>query len=145
MKTQKGRCACGKIRYQVMGVPKWTALCHCEDCRRACSAPIVAWMGYTPDAVKWFGELKSRSSSDNGVRSFCPDCGSQLSFVSSRWPGEIHLYAITLDDPTNYSPDLHCYTSEHLDWLPIDNAIPKFPKSAPDVDSGNKNLNLESN
>ena len=83
------------------------------------------------DKVHWKVTLKTRSSSKVGTRGFCPECGSQLSFISSRWPGEVHLYAATLDDPSGYSPDLHCYTSEHLDWLNIEDYKPRYPKSAP--------------
>ena len=131
MHNRSGRCACGNVSYTLSEAPKWTALCHCDDCRRACSAPVVAWMGCADDKVHWKGTLKTRSSSKVGTRGFCPECGSQLSFISSRWPGEMHLYAATLDDPSEYSPDLHCYTSEHLDWLNIEDNKPRYPKSAP--------------
>ena len=99
---KSGHCLCGKIQYQVTGDPKWTALCHCESCRRACSAPIVAWMGFDPKDVEWSGERTFYKSSDIATRGFCNTCGTQMSFESTRWPGEIHLYAISLDDPQNY-------------------------------------------
>ena len=51
----KGRCLCGAITYRTDGPPKWTALCHCASCRRACSAPVVAWMGFEAGQVHWSG------------------------------------------------------------------------------------------
>ncbi len=125
-----GGCACGAVRFEAVGPPKWTALCHCESCRRHCSAPVVAWMGYTPETVRWTGERKMRRSSDIATRGFCADCGTQLSFESTRWPGELHLYAVALDDPSDYAPDLHCHMAEQLAWLHIEDDLPRYPATA---------------
>ena len=127
---QKGGCLCGAVRYTLAVPPKWTALCHCESCRRAASAPVVAWMGFAPDQVSWEGERRFYKSSDIATRGFCRTCGSQISFESTRWPGEIHLYGVSLDDPSAYAPQLHCHTGEHLDWLKITDDLPRFETSA---------------
>ena len=127
---KSGHCLCGKIYYQVTGDPKWTALCHCESCRRACSAPIVAWMGFDPKDVEWSGERTFYKSSDIATRGFCNTCGTQMSFESTRWPGEIHLYAISLDDPKNYTPQLHCHYAERVDWFHTVDELPKYDVSA---------------
>ncbi|MDW3222938.1 MAG: GFA family protein [Paracoccaceae bacterium] len=129
-KSRAGGCACGNLRYTVSGPPNWTALCHCDDCRRACSAPIVAWMGYSLNRVDWDGVRATRASSAFATRGFCPECGTQMSFESSRWPGEVHLYPVTLDDPSDYVPDLHCYVSERLTWLHVVDDLPKHAGSA---------------
>lgn len=129
---QSGGCLCGAVRYQLTSSPKWTALCHCESCRRAASAPVVAWMGFRPDDVHWSGTRQSYRSSAHASRSFCPTCGSPMSFESARWPGEIHLYGASLDTPEAYAPQLHCYTDEHLGWLKIVDDLPQFSGSADD-------------
>lgn len=128
-----GRCLCGAVRYALAAQPKWTALCHCESCRRACSAPVVAWMGFAPEQVAWQGKRVFYQSSDIATRGFCPQCGTQLSFESTRWPGEIHLYAVSLDDPASYTPQLHCHTGEHLDWLNVQDDLPRYNKTAGDT------------
>ena len=122
---KSGHCLCGKIKYQVKTEPKWTALCHCDSCRRACSAPIVAWMGFDPIAVEWQGERTFFKSSKTAIRGFCNTCGTQMSFESTRWPGEIHLYAISLEDPQGYEPQLHCYYAERVNWLNVVDALAK--------------------
>ena len=126
----KGGCLCGAVRYVAKTQPKWTALCHCESCRRAASAPVVAWMGFTPEDVQWSGERKFYQSSEIATRGFCPECGTQMSFESTRWPGEIHLYGVSRDDPENYVPDLHCHYGEHLEWLQIADDLPRHDGSA---------------
>ena len=127
---QAGGCLCGAVRYILSAPPKWTALCHCESCRRAASAPVVAWMGFAPEQVVWTGDRSHYNSSDIATRSFCPTCGSQMSFESSQWPGEIHLYGVSLDDPEAFVPELHCHTAEHLGWLHLADDLPRYPRSA---------------
>lgn len=127
-----GHCLCGQLRYRAPEKPAWTALCHCESCRRACSAPVVAWMGFAVGDVGWSGERKFFKSSDIATRGFCPDCGTQMSFESTRWPGEIHLYGASRDDPENYRPELHCHTGERLAWLHLQDDLPRFSGSAGD-------------
>jgi len=51
-KIYSGRCLCGNIKFETNSEPIWTALCHCESCRRACSAPLVAWMSFKDFSVK---------------------------------------------------------------------------------------------
>ena len=129
---QKGGCLCGAVRFALAASPKWTALCHCDSCRRAASAPLVAWMGFQPDQVEWSGTRQFFNSSKHAVRSFCPTCGSPMSFASERWPGELHLYGASLDEPEAYVPQSHCFTAELLHWLHVEDGLPRFAQSADD-------------
>lgn len=125
-----GRCLCGQISYSAKTAPVWTALCHCESCRRACSAPVVAWMGFSVTDVEWTGKRKFYRSSEIATRGFCPECGTQMSFESARWPGEIHLYGVSRDDAEAYAPQLQCHYGERLKWLHETGNLPTFPGSA---------------
>jgi len=125
-----GRCLCGGVTFEAGPKPLWTALCHCDSCRRAASAPLVAWMGFPVETVRWIGKRSHYTSSKGVERSFCPTCGSPMSFESARWPGEIHLYAASRDDPAAYVPQLHCYYAERLAWLDIGDDLPKHAASA---------------
>lgn len=129
---QEGGCLCGAVRYTLHAPPKWTALCHCNSCRRAASAPVVPWMGFRPEQVTWRGPRQTYKSSQHAVRTFCGTCGSQMSFESARWPGEIHLYGVSLDNPEAYSPQLHCYAAERLSWIHLSDDLPQFTQSADD-------------
>ena len=122
----RGRCLCGQVTFEAPPKPMWTALCHCESCRRAASAPVVAWMGFAVGDVSWTGTRRFYQSSEIAKRGFCPDCGTQMSFESTRWPGEIHLYGVARDDPENYRAELHCHTDEHLPWLVIEDELPRY-------------------
>ncbi len=127
---RRGGCLCGSVRYTVATEPKWTALCHCESCRRAASSPVVAWMGFETEQVGWTGERRFFQSSEIATRSFCATCGSPMSFESTRWPGEIHLYGASLDAPETFVPQLHCHCDEHLEWLKLSDDLPRFAATA---------------
>ena len=130
-----GHCLCGAVSFSAPSRPKWTALCHCESCRRACSAPIVAWMGFAAGDVDWTGTRTFYHSSDIAIRGFCATCGTQMSFESANWPGEVHLYAISGHAPETYAPDLHCHYGERLDWLEIADDLPKYHARAGEKDA----------
>ena len=87
-------------------------------------------MGFKPTQVTWVGERAFYRSSKIATRGFCPTCGTQMSFESTRWPGEIHLYGASLDDPERYAPGLHCHTQERLSWLHIEDNLPRYRSTA---------------
>src|SRR5205814_5204152 len=97
---RQGHCLCGKVRFAAMGAPNWVAHCHCESCRRATSSPFTTYAGYPEAMVEWRGETPAAFGSSPGVtRRFCPRCGAPMSFAGARWPGEIHLFVASFDDP----------------------------------------------
>jgi hypothetical protein len=124
---QSGGCKCGAIRYVAEGEPLWTAFCHCESCRRASGAPMVAWIGFPTDRVEWQTREPERYHSSPGVtRTFCPECGTPLTFAGERWPGELHVLAATLDDPGRVRMQAHVYWRERLPWVVVGDDLPKF-------------------
>ncbi|MBY0566336.1 MAG: hypothetical protein K2P70_03440 [Hyphomonadaceae bacterium] len=46
-----GHCLCGAVTFETRGAPRFVSNCHCETCRRASSAPSVAWAGFNDDQV----------------------------------------------------------------------------------------------
>jgi len=113
----EGRCMCGALRYRSEAPMLWAALCHCEDCQRASGADYVSWFGMASEAVTWEGPRKLHASSPGVQRSFCPTCGTPMSFESRAFPGETHLYAPTLLDRSLYHPTSHVHWSGHVPWL----------------------------
>jgi len=74
--------------------------------------------------------VATEPSSEIATRSFCATCGSPMSFESTRWPGEIHLYGASLDAPETFVPQLHCHCDEHLEWLKLSDDLPRFAATA---------------
>ncbi len=127
----RGRCLCGAIRFEVDSAPLWSCFCHCESCRRNTSSPVTAFLGFRRDDVRFTGAALRRFHSTPGVtRSFCADCGTPLAFEGERWPGEIHLYAASLEAPEKFAPLAHVHWAERLPWLRIDDDLPKIPHNS---------------
>ena len=113
-----GRCLCGTVRFRADSTPIWTLHCHCESCRRASGAPMVTWVGFDETAVHWETVPPKVFASSPGVeRTFCPTCGSPLTFKSKRWPGELHILAAGLDEPERITPTAHVHCDEMLSWI----------------------------
>lgn len=122
-----GRCLCGAVTWSAPGPMKWAAYCHCDSCRRAASAPFVAWFGVADRALTWSGELGVHGSSEGVERGFCQVCGSPLFYRNPlRWPDETHIAALTLEDPSVYTPKAHVYYSERLPWIEMRDGLPKY-------------------
>jgi hypothetical protein len=128
-----GGCHCGAIRYEVAGEALNHALCHCSDCRRCAGAPMVGWTMYQVDAVKVIkGEPKVYSSSENGRRHFCPDCGTGLFYVNDKMlPGIIDIQSATYDDPNVVPPQAQIQIADRIGWMEHAHELPKFERFPP--------------
>jgi hypothetical protein len=126
-----GQCLCGAVRFQVTPPTRWCLHCHCTLCRKAHGAPFVTWFGIGKDQLnitRGESELRWRDSSDHGRRAFCRVCGSQLFFVSSRWPGQIDVVRALVDGPIDRAPSAHVYVSSKADWLEIRDGLDCYPE-----------------
>ena len=124
MAELSGRCLCGAVTWCADGPVTRKLVCHCTDCQRATSSPFTAFVGLSPEAVNWVGKINRFESSPGSFRGFCPACGSRLYFRSTRWPGEIHVHAATLDVPEDYQPDAQVVMRSRMPWLDQLEGIP---------------------
>jgi len=123
----KGQCLCGKTRFEYHGEVTWACYCHCDDCRRNCAAPVVAWLGIPAANFKWTGDAPETFESSKGVyRHYCATCGSPMGFEADHYPGGMHLYAASLDDPTQFQPTFHVNYQSKLPWLEMNDDLPKY-------------------
>ena len=130
MTVTKGHCLCGAVTFEFDGAAIWCGHCHCESCRRATASPFTTWVGVRRDACRFTGVAPLvRQSSAGALRSFCPTCGSPISFESERWPNETHLYAALLDHPEQVAPQFHVYVAEKLPWITLNDGLPQYERS----------------
>lgn len=129
--TTTGRCLCGDIRYRFEGKPLWVGHCHCESCRRQTSSAVATFVGVDRKQLAYTAGSPAVYHSSPGVdRSFCPRCGAPIAFASEvRFPGEVHLYIGTLDDPNALPPTFHVHTGEQLSWFEVEDDLPRFEAS----------------
>ena len=72
------------------------------------------------------GSPRYFQSSPRARRSFCPDCGSPLTYEHESLPDEVHLYAASLENPNQVAPSRHVFVEEQLDWLEIHDELPRY-------------------
>jgi len=121
-----GGCLCGSIRYEATGKPYNITHCHCLDCRRSSGAPFVKWASFSrsdfrfstrqPRKLRWAGRL----------RSFCPDCGTPLTFLAGPDADEIDVTACSFDQPTALTPTDHTWVEDRLPWIRLADDLPTY-------------------
>jgi hypothetical protein len=125
----RGQCHCGAVSYEMPAETRHSAICHCSDCRRHSGAPLVAWGLVGRDQLKVEGETKEYSSSENGRRHFCPECGTALFYTNEQiFPGLIDVQIATLDDPEEISPNMQVQAAERIRWMERIGSIPSFDR-----------------
>ena len=128
--SQQGGCQCGAIRYEVNGPPKHVALCHCDGCRKSAGAPAVAWAAFAQEDFHLLqGHLTDFNSSGSAMRSFCPRCGTDITYRNTEMlPGIVDIQSATLDDPTVFPLQCHIQTAERIDWMEGAHTLPAFKR-----------------
>lgn len=125
--STKGHCLCGKTTWEFTGEVTWACYCHCDDCRRNCAAPFVAWLGVPLRKFNWTGDTPRTLESSKGVfRHFCGHCGSPLGFEAHHYAGGMHLYAASMEKPEDFHPAFHVNYQSKLPWLKIDDDLTKY-------------------
>lgn len=120
-----GGCLCGQLRYRITGPIDSVGHCHCGMCRRSSGGIVVTWITLPVEQFTITdGTPAVYHSSENAKRSFCGNCGSQVSFWSSVSPAEIDVTLGTLDDAHAHPADRHVYAANKLPWLRLDEDLP---------------------
>lgn len=124
----EGGCFCGRIRYQAGGEPFNETNCHCTNCRRTTGAPFVTWFSVSrPEFRITSGQPTRFRSSAKAMRSFCPDCGTQLTFEHDDFTDEIDVTTASLDEPNTCAPRDHTFVRSRLKWIALADGLPEYP------------------
>lgn len=127
-----GGCFCGFVRYRADGTPSHETNCHCSICRRTSGAPFVAWLTVPAGQLTFTAGAPARfQSSEHGTRTFCPRCGTPLTFQSSRFADEIDVTICSLDDPEAVRPKDHTHIRSALSWVVLADDLPAFQGARP--------------
>ena len=128
----KGGCFCGLIRYEADAAPFHETSCHCSICRRTTGAPFVTWFSVPRSRFRVVrGEPTRFKSTAKGTRSFCPRCGTQLTFEHEEFLLEIDVTTCSLDDPDDVPPKDHTWTGNKLLWIELADRLPQYLEQRP--------------
>jgi hypothetical protein len=122
-----GGCYCGAIRYEAAGPVSHQTLCHCTMCRGTTGAHCVAWFTVASEHFKLLaGNPSQFRSSDHATRSFCPTCGTQISFIDDASAQEIDVTTCSLDEFGQAPPHSHIFTRSQVPWLQLGDTLARY-------------------
>lgn len=128
----QGGCLCGEVRYEIQSNPLSVCRCHCVSCRKATGSAGVVWAIVDRVHFRLLGAALCEFVSSSGVtRSFCPRCGSSLTYATVDQPGTIDVTVATLDHPELLTPTAECWLSDALPWESIDPVLAHFAQDTP--------------
>jgi hypothetical protein len=85
---------------------------------------MTTYIGAPDGQWRWTGAAPSLfRSSPNVERTFCPKCGTPMSFRSETMSGVMHFYVAALEDPEAVRPTLHVSSEEKLSWLSLNDDL----------------------
>lgn len=123
-----GGCLCGATRYEIDAQPRFTSYCHCEDCRKASGAPVVAWTFFPIGTLQWSKGQPKLLKFAGRERTFCPECGTPLSFFDPSFPSEYEVTTCSLDDPNVLPPRDHTWVEDQLPWFDTADDLPRHER-----------------
>lgn len=128
----KGRCTCGAISYGLTAKPLIVHCCHCTWCQRETGSAFALNGLIERSAVdRLIGTPTTQplpSESGKGqVFARCPSCQIALwSVYSGLGPKFLFIRLGTLEDPAQFAPGVHIYTSTKLPWVTLPDDVPCF-------------------
>ncbi len=127
-----GHCYCGAIQYEAQGPTLYQANCHCENCRRAIGAQSVAWITVKRASFSFTKAQPAAYLTDTrATRTFCPICGTSLTYEHPNRSGEIDIITATLQNPEAFPPNRSVYADEKLPWVLCDAQTKEHAQSQP--------------
>ena len=133
MSKRRGGCLCGAVRYEFTGTPRIAVSCFCRDCQYSSGgAPAHAMIVKRNDLAIVKGAPKTYwTEAESGrrvAREFCAICGTPLFAYTAKKPGRLALKVGSLDDPSDFKPQLAIWMSSAQPWHSLDLGLPRFQR-----------------
>jgi len=124
--VMRGGCLCGSVRYEATGQPFNITHCHCSDCRRSSGAPFVTWASFRRDGFRFTTGQPRELRWAGRLRSFCPDCGTPLTFMAAADADEVDVTVCSVDQPAEITPGDHTWVEDRLPWVRVADGLPTY-------------------
>ncbi len=128
-----GGCLCRAVRYEITEPPKLNGLCHCRSCQYSTGSSYFPFLAVLTTALDVSGEItwyESIGFSGNKInRGFCTKCGSTLFGKPGVLPHIITVSASSLDDPSEYKPEMSVWVEDAQSWCLSNSELKKFDQN----------------
>jgi hypothetical protein len=121
----KGKCACGKVTFEVDGDPLVELYCHCRSCQTAHAAPLVAAAIFRASSVNYQGDVLRvtvTTRADASQRLICPSCGTKV--INEPMPAVRAILPALCESAAWFKPQMHVQWQDHT--LELRDDLPKF-------------------
>lgn len=130
----KGRCLCGKVRYEINGALGPVVQCHCSMCRRASGSAFATNASVEADAFRIVAgrkSIKTFESSKGGTRAFCRRCGSPVFGLIGEAPQIVRVRLGLLEDADGARPVAHVWAKSKAEWDEIGASLKQYDDAPP--------------
>lgn len=130
----EGGCDCGFVRYRLETKPIFVHCCHCRWCQRESGASFALNAMIESDRVALIqGQVTMvHTPSESGFGqqiARCPKCYVTVwSHYAGAGPVLKFVRVGTLDDPDQFPPDIHIFTSSKQPWVQLPEGVPAVPE-----------------
>ena len=124
----RGKCECGKVRYEVDAEITDFSHCHCSQCRRLHGAAFASFGAIRRDKFRYVSgqaDLKSYASSEQIDRVFCSLCGSNILADFKPEPNMLYITMGTIDGDPKCPPGYHQFVGSKAPWYVIGDDLPQ--------------------
>ena len=132
--VSEGRCACHYVRYQVRGKPMIVHGCHCRDCQRLSGGAFAINALFEAERVNLIAgtiaDITVPTPSGTGQKiARCPKCKVAVwsNYNMGGLKERIRFVRVgTLDNPDQFPPDVHIFTSSKQPHIILSGTTPAF-------------------
>jgi hypothetical protein len=133
----EGGCGCRSVRYRMSRRPMFVHCCHCRWCQRESGSAFALNALVETAALEVEGQTETVHTPSNSGKGQdvvrCPTCKVAL---WSHYGGASQIAFIrvgALDDPDEFPPDIHIYTSTKQPWVVLPQgarAVPEYYRAS---------------
>lgn len=135
MTKLKGQCMCGVVSYEITGPIGPIVNCHCLNCRRWHNAAFRTRAAVKRESFHWLtGEshIKQCHSSENVIKTFCKQCGSNLISLLCNDPDTYGVPIGALENADDLKPSMHIFVKYKAPWFEIKDDLPQYEEWPPE-------------
>lgn len=119
MRTVKGSCLCGEVKFECENSFSVFHLCHCKQCQKISGSAHVSNLFTRTENIHWISGVDKIRRFDQPGRTitdaFCEKCGSPVPYPSGADKALI-VPAGSLDDCPNIAPQDNIFWAERAAW-----------------------------
>ena len=128
--SHRGHCRCGSVVMTASVDTDFAVYCHCDDCRRATGAPVLASVAFPKKSITWeASETLARHTIGTATRLFCRNCGSGVAQEHESASDRTFFNTGFMDEPERFPPSYHTFAGDQLKWLELHDDLRRVEKT----------------